>query len=1017
MSTNTKDTGEYSSDVFNRAVRAVILVIVALVISVAAVSFAVHHMRLQFEDEFKNVSDTKIDQVADLVSVGINGDDISQDPSNAALKYSRVLSLMLADVSSENLSTESYGLFSYTDGHIEPLFVQGTEDAMEFAVANREISEWLNSDNSQSVIKGDDYESIIVPVTNSSGVVVAVFEYKCVFTGLVNIGDGLEGRILVAVLISFAVAVVLFVLQEILIRVMRKSSASGNVSESQRGKMRRIISSTIGYCFTTILVVLFVMSSQLTRTYILALESERADTMEAIALCSSSLLGHNEIRENMEYKLPVYKYAEDKEYRINIYVMAGDSFQRLYTSDPEAVSGEQYYLSNAGDQYIKCFQNQEVSFTSRPEKGTNYVCAIAPIISEDNTVAGVYELCMPRDDFESTVNGMSLSWIFTIVSIAVSMGIIIFEINLLISTIARGISGNGPVLIMYGENANRLLSFFAAFSAVMIPITYASFFKEHFEGESPYLIQGLIAGATFLFALGFFGFSSLRSLVKNKLTGRIALVTLTSLGYFLALICGITDNAIVLTVMSLPIGFCLGMPLDYLRTYRINAGKSGYRDFDDRTVHNVQASSYMLGVSVGVVIAGICYERFGLFAVSLISGAASVLTAVGMNYFMKNNSNINESQFPVSRWMSMFRDRYAGKFLCSSFLVLGMIVSFLLVFVPNFLGRVGISLATASFYYMIVAVMASFVAAFIKSAFAHLLTSKTRVVIQALCTVLGLLLFALMPSAKMLVATCMFLGIALGIHDFYYIYVLFLICNNRIKTNLRRCAEVTFYVGLGVMIPVFMAAFMTGQIRIVLLVALLIIAILSFIYPMSPFSSKVDSSDPSLRPERKKAARPAQERPSGEPSGNRPVSRAPQPEAVPAAPAPAPAPYVAEPSQPPVYVPSEPAAPAYEEPIAYTAPVSSYEQSPEMYVEPQAPAMPYDASEPSEQGGYAYPQQNIPYAEFDPSRPLFADAEGNYFYAVESPDGQVTYQPVIVPEGYVGVQGAPDDNPYGNSGV
>ena len=982
MSTNSRDTREYSSDVFNRAVRAVILVIVALIISVAAVSFAVHHMRLQFEDEFESISDTKIHQIADLVSKGVNGDDITNDPSAAAVKYSHVLSLMLADTSSENLSVESYGLFSYKDAHIEPLFVQGTEDAMEFAVANREISEWLNSDNSQSVINGDNYESIIVPITNSSGVVVAVFEYKCVFNGLVVIGDGLEGRILVAVLISFAVAVVLFVLQEILIRLMRKSSSSGHAGESAKGKMRRIISSTIGYCFTTILVVLFVMSSQLTRTYILALESERSDTMQAIALSSASLLGHNEIAENMEYKLPIYSYAEDKNYIVNIYVMAGDSFQRLYTSASDAVAGEQYYLANAGEQYIKCFQNQEVAFTSRSDKNESYVCAIAPIISQDNTVAGVYELCMPRADFEDTVNGMSLSWIFTIVSIAVSMGIIIFEINLLISTIAKGISGNGPVLIMYGENANRLLSFFAAFSAVMIPITFASFYKEHFEGESVYLIQGIIAGAMGLYAGGLFGFSSLRSLVKNKLTGRIALITMTSLGYFLALICGITDNPIVLTCMALPMGFCLGMPLDYLRTYRINAGKSGYRDFDDRTVHNVQASSYMLGVSVGVVIAGICYERFGLFAVSLIGGAASVLTAVGMNYFMKNNSNVNESQFPISRWMSMFRDKYAGKFLCSSFMILGIIVSFLLVFVPNFLGRVGISLATASFYYMIVAVMASFVAAFIKSTFAHLLTSKTRVVIQALCTVIGLLLFALLPSAKMLVATCVFLGIALGIHDFYYIYVLFLICNNRIKTNLRRCAEVTFYVGFGIMIPVFMAAFMLGQIRIVLLAALLIIAILSFIYPMSSFSSKVDGADPSLKPERKKAApkprndRPYENGPDAAPSSN--------PVAVNPAPAPAPAPVPA-PQVPyePSYAPAGNAEPVYSEPQAYQTPETTYETSGQM---------PYGSDVYMPQTEAAPAPESIPYAEFDPARPLFGDGAGNYFYAVEGPGG-VYYQP------------------------
>ena len=62
--------------------------------------------------------------------------------------------------------------------------------------------------------------------------------------------------------------------------------------------------------------------------------------------------------------------------------------------------------------------------------------------------------------------------------------------------------------------------------------------------------------------------------------------------------------------------------------------------------------------------------------------------------------------------------------------------------------------------------------------------------------------------------------------------------------------------------------------------------------------------------------------------------------------------------------------------------------------------------------------ESVPYAEFDPARPLFGDGNGNYFYAVEGPTG-VYYQPVIVPEGYIGVEGsnAPDNNPYGNSGV
>ena len=51
--------------------------------------------------------------------------------------------------------------------------------------------------------------------------------------------------------------------------------------------------------------------------------------------------------------------------------------------------------------------------------------------------------------------------------------------------------------------------------------------------------------------------------------------------------------------------------------------------------------------------------------------------------------------------------------------------------------------------------------------------------------------FAVLPAAKTLVLTCALLGISLGIHDYYYIYVLYLICNGKLKTNLRKLAEYT----------------------------------------------------------------------------------------------------------------------------------------------------------------------------------------------------------------------------------
>ena len=846
------------NDVAGRIVRICILVIVSFVVAIAAVSFAVHHMRLQFEDEFKKISDTKMQQVTDVVRMTVDGDDLVTDTVNAPAKYSALLDLMLADTSTENLSAEGYGLFGYNQGQLSLLVSRGVNDPSEFAVAGRDISEWLGSSD-RTVITGENYESIILPITDSTGMCVGVFEYKCTFGELYEIGDKLEGRILTAVMIAVVAGVLLFAIQEILIRVIRnRQSGSGGKknTETAQSRDRRLISSTIGYCFTIILVVLLVMATQLSKTYIKALESERADMMEKCAVSCATALTYSDVRENMTYMLPIYKYAPDKPYQVNIYTMAGDSFLRLYSSTATG-NVQQYYLTGAGNQYIDCFGLQQAAFTTRNDSGVSYVCAIAPIISSSNTVAGVLEIMMPRSDFESSVNGMSLSWIFTIISIAISMGIMIFELNLLISTISKGISGNAPVLVMYGENANRFLSFFTAFGAVMIPVAFADYFKEQLHELPMPAVQAIICVAMLLYIWGFLGFAGIRNSIKMKLTSRIALIAITCAGYFFALIAGVVNIPYVTAVLALPIGFCFGMSFDYLRDYRINAGRLGYKDYNDRVIHNVQASSYFLGVSVGAVIAGICYERYGLFIVTIISGAALVLTSIGMIYFMQNNTQVREAPLSISGYLSVFADSRIARFLNSSFLMLGVALAFMLVFIPNYLENVGISLATSSFFFLVCGFMACFVCGFVKNRFAHLLTSRTRVLIQAASTVIGLFLFAILPSAKMLVVTCAFLGIALGIHDYYYIYVLYLICNGKVKVNLRKLAEYSVYLGAGLMLPIFMVAFMVNNIRITFLVLTLIVAILAFIYPLSSFSGKIDERDISLKPQKKQREKPA----------------------------------------------------------------------------------------------------------------------------------------------------------------
>ena len=851
-------TAEHN-DVAGRIVRICILIIVSFVVAIAAVSFAVHHMRLQFEEEFMKISDTKMQQVTDVVRMSIDGDDLVSNTVNAPARYSAFLDLMLADTSSENLSAEGYGLFGYNQGQLSLLLSRGVNDPSEFAVASRDISEWLGGSNSQTIIHGKNYESIIVPITDSTGMCVGVFEYKCTFGELYAIGDKLESRILTAVIIAVLAGVVLFAVQEVLIRFLRgrQNGTSGKKNtETPQNRDRRLISSTIGYCFTIILIVLLVMATQLSKTYIKALESERADMMEKCAVSSAAALTFTEVRENMSYMLPVYKYAPEKSYTVNIYTMAGDSFLRLYSS---AATGnvQQYYLTGAGNQYVDCFGLQQAAFTSRNEGGTAYVCAIAPIISSENTVSGVLEVMMPRSDFESSVNGMSLSWIFTIISIAISMGIMIFELNLFISTVSKGISGNAPVLVMYGENANRFLSFFTAFGSIMMPVAFADYFKEQLDYLPMPAVQAFICVTLLLYIWGYLGFAGIRNSIKMKFTSRIALIAITCAGYFFALIAGVIGFPYLTAVLALPTGFCFGMTFDYLRDYRINAGRLGYKDYNDRVIHNVQSSSYFLGVAVGAVIAGICYERYGLFIVTIISGAALVLTSIGMIYFMQNNTQVREAPLSISGFFSVFSDSKVARFLNSSFLMLGVVVSFVLMFIPNYLQAVGISLPTSSFYFLVTGFTACFVCGFVKNKFAHLLTSRTRVLIQAATTVIGLFLFALMPSAKMLVVTCAFLGIALGIHDYYYIYVLYLICNGKVKANLRKLAEYSVYMGAGLLLPVIMVAFMVKNIRITFLVLVLIVAILAFIYPLSSFSKKIDERDISLKPQKKHREKPA----------------------------------------------------------------------------------------------------------------------------------------------------------------
>ncbi len=215
----------HQAEVLNRFIRTIILIIVSLMLSVLSVSFAVHHMRLQFEEEFRTISDDKIESVCDVVRRTLDGDEIAADPQNAAVKYNEVLSLMLADTSTQSFSSESYGLFLYSDGRLSVLMNHGPEAPESFEVASRDISEWLNADNVPTSIEGDNSHSLLVPVADSSGRCVAVFEYKCNFSGLKTLGNEFEGKILKCVIIAVAAGIFVYIIQLIVPKFIHRSGS------------------------------------------------------------------------------------------------------------------------------------------------------------------------------------------------------------------------------------------------------------------------------------------------------------------------------------------------------------------------------------------------------------------------------------------------------------------------------------------------------------------------------------------------------------------------------------------------------------------------------------------------------------------------------------------------------------------------------------------------------------------------------------------------------------------------
>ncbi len=215
------------SDVLNQIIRGIVLIIVALILAIVSVSFAVHHMRLKFEEEYRGVTLTKLQQVSDTAKLALDGDEIATDPLACVQKYSDVLSLVMADVSEDSFSTEAYGLFLYSGGQLSVLTSSDAPENFSYTVSRIDISDWLNAENKSTVISNETSDTVLVPIADSTGRCVAVLEYSATYSNLSDMGGKIEGRVLKAVIISVAAGILLFAVQLLIPKLFKSGKKGG----------------------------------------------------------------------------------------------------------------------------------------------------------------------------------------------------------------------------------------------------------------------------------------------------------------------------------------------------------------------------------------------------------------------------------------------------------------------------------------------------------------------------------------------------------------------------------------------------------------------------------------------------------------------------------------------------------------------------------------------------------------------------------------------------------------------
>ncbi|MBP5491365.1 MAG: MotA/TolQ/ExbB proton channel family protein [Clostridiales bacterium] len=623
-----------------------------------------------------------------------------------------------------------------------------------------------------------------------------------------------------------------------------------NFTKAPKGKKAK--ANQIGFCLITALVILFVVSTLVSNVYVSALESQRKTALSSFTSSISVALAHKDLVEGMDIPLACPEYEKGKPYITNVYVKAGNSFLRVYTSDKSYDENKQYVLSGAGDEYTESYEQQLLVVTHRKYEDVMYVTSVAPIIGTDGTVSGIVEVMQPQSDFSATVNGMSLSWIFTMISIAVAIAIIYGEMHRLLDTLIRQPDKTVPKSVMYGMSTFRLIAFFSSIGCSMPLIVLSEYLKDSMKDyfDSSIVIHIWIIFACSMFLLGFWRFVHLRDLLIRRLTARIAAVVSAVSAFVLLLLCGVIDFPFLTVFMQLPIGFFLGMLFQFQREYRLFAARSGHDEFSERKVHQTQYSGYLLGAAVGAVICGILYERFGLFAVLMVASFFLFVCSIQILYFVRHCPPSNEPVVRLPNYIYALKNSKSGTFCWSAIFPLGLQFAFFLVFVPDYLDKVQIALATVSFYYMVGIVCGQVIMKVLLIWFEDFFTAKTRITLSAILSSIGYLAFSLMPSAKALVIGVTFLGLSLGLHEFGYLDYY----KSLIRQDKHPIARVilmrTFTCGILIGTIAFGVANAFTNVRLPMIAISLIILVISASYPILTLMDNSQTKKSGKRPNR-----------------------------------------------------------------------------------------------------------------------------------------------------------------------